>query len=86
MCNVTRNEAEVTGLGREEQSIIRPSEEIFGYPRRRLSTPLYKASATKEQTMQAMTNSCRSLQSIPRNIKKCYKARFTSFFCHTSSF
>ena len=86
MCNVARNTVESASLGGEGQGMSRPSEEIFRYPYTRLITPPYKADSAARQTRQATAYLCRSLQSVPRNKKKCHEARFSSFYIPTPSF
>ena len=63
-CNVARNIAKTTGLGREGQSTSKQSREFLGYPHGRYGTPLYKVSAAEGQIREAVTNLSRSLQLI----------------------
>ena len=55
MRNMVRTIIEAASPGREGQGMSRPSEENIRYLHRRLSTPLYKASAAEGQAREAVS-------------------------------
>ena len=60
---MVKTTAEAASPGREGHGMIGPSEEIVRYPCRRLSNPLYEASAAEGQAREAVSYFYRSLPS-----------------------
>ena len=84
--NVVRAAVEAASLGSEGQGTKwGPSEEIVRYPYRRISTPLYKASAAEGQAREAVSYFYRSFLSNLGGQKKCHEAIFTSFYVYKPS-
>ena len=54
---------EAASLGREEQSMSRPYEKIFGYPYKQLSASLYEALTAEGQARETAFYFCRCLPS-----------------------
>ena len=83
--NVLRTMIEAASTSGKEQSTSIQCEKILEYLYRKLSAPLYKASAAKQQAREAVYYSCKSLLSNLKDWKKHYKARFTRFNIYTPS-
>ena len=76
---------EAASLGREEQSMSRPYEKIFGYPYKQLSASLYEAFTAEGQARETAFYFCRCLPSNSGDQKIYHEARFTSFHIHAPS-